>query len=381
MNNNKKKRLYFIAKVIIVLYGIIFSMFVLFFDAVYPKELPFLGIEPGSYNITTDLLKSISPFIYLNYINFYHLLFAVAYMSVALISIILLPGRSVGEIFGLVFCFLIPNPRKADGLIFDQKADKPLPFSTIYLEKINDDGSTTFITQSIADLDGRYKLNVENPNSKVRITVKSQGYEDFTKDITPNILTRKMDFILDIPMKPLDHNHDQFNSPLHRISFEMSNSLVFIVYILSLFLLIVCVSEIGLVLPFVTLFELVVYGIPFIWNTIAIYRRLSPKIGKIIDSSSGGPIEGAIVKVYDKDKKQIASFMSNKKGIVDFNIKSGEYDMDISKVGYKGDNEVGTFQRLKVSNRGYLESNIFLTPKESLGGKLSSSSTLLNPFS
>jgi hypothetical protein len=384
MIQNKNSIFYILVKVVILIIGIFVTYYTFSYSNISSDTSTYLGVNPNNENLFTNFLQNVSPFLYANRVALFQYIHGTAYLIITLVIILLLPGRSVIETAGLLFLFMIPNQRKNWGVILDQRSNKPLPFASILIEKILDDDSTEFLLQRVANMDGRYRLSFQNPKAKVRLTVKADGFQTFVKTISPNSLTSKVNIITDIHLKNLDQKTSLTRRVLHKINYEWINSIIYLVYFLSFILVLLSIAEIGLVTTQLTITQMVMYTIPFIWNTIILYRRFNVRAGKLIDEATGEAIEGAQITIFNTEGEQIGSYFTNKDGIVNFDLEKGTYIMRVSKQGYEymldGDNLYSLVKRVEINSKGYLNKNLFLLRSDSTSESQMRSSTLISPF-
>lgn len=351
----------------------------LFFDVIFPVD----SIDLASNSTSTTIFKDFTPFLSRNETAVELVGFVLIYFFATIICIILFPGRSIIEVF-LIFALVIPRERSYWGVVFDEAKKTPLPFAVINVEKKYSNNEFKTIMQSVADLDGRYRVSLENTSGEIRIIVKYDGYESFSRTILLDPLASKSAFIADIPLKKLDSQRAKFNSLLYRLNVQWNSKLILGLFILSVLALFFTITEIGKVPTFFTIFQFFLYIPPVIWNAIIIYKRFTPRIGKIINSATGEGINGAIVKIYGMNRQPIAaSAVTNSYGVANFNLDEGDYLINISKPGYKYSEESKSSEDLvevHITSRGYLSENISLTPKDSIYAVGKDSLALINPF-
>lgn len=283
-------------------------------------------------------------------------------------------GRVIEEALGIFIGFAIPKRKKLTGKVFNVSTGGNIPFVKVNILDIED----RLITSVISDLDGRYRINLENPRNKYYIFVNSEGFIPY-KDLLTNVYNNNV--IQDIPLKSTEN----ISNSLRSFYFHYIKPKLYIYF--SFFLLFFSTVPFLSTLYYLPLFGLsiysllyiLIYGISTIWNLTVIYDRISFRTGKIIDSETKKSIESAIMSVY-KDGDQVQSVTSNNQGIVRINLPEGIYSVKVSKKGYlmvnKANEEIEFFD-IYITKDGVLNHNLYLKKIE---GYTDDKTKLFNPF-
>ncbi len=291
-------------------------------------------------------------------------------------------GSGIGQIFGVLLGFLAPRKRKYWGIIFDDLTNKPIAFASITLSVkeigTNNQIKTSVITQSVSDLDGRYRLNTDK-RDKFYLEVKASGYQPYAKFISmANPLNSAEDIVYDIPLRRLDAKVSFIKTLLNykqKGFINIARAILLVTsivgFLFTIYSQINFPNNLNIILILVYVFIFIITFYP------SIYLRIQ-KRGKVMDVDFNSPIPGAVVRIYDT-KQQIALSLTNTKGEARFDLPAGEYSILASKRGYIMVVEQGK-QLIKATlkTEGYLDRNILLKRIEEAPAQATGS--LDNPF-
>ncbi|MEP7103910.1 MAG: hypothetical protein ABI721_04360 [Candidatus Dojkabacteria bacterium] len=300
----------------------------------------------------------------------------------ALGALVSIGTRNIFEILALFLVGMLPKEHNHWGVVFDQKTNQPISFVPIRLFQTNGN-KKEFLTQTVTDTDGRYRLHVNeaNVNERYLIEIYYPGYETISQDVNQYLILGNYDLIHDIPLVKSDSVTNKLKSLFYYYRPKILKYLFLIIYysyillwIFNIFLLIN--SPI-----FLNFFSVCVLTITLVWNVKILRSKLRPITGKIIDAEGKKPLSKAIVKIYT-NKNQSISTVTDESGIVNLDIPSGVYKMLVSAEGYLmlSEDPVG-LKLVKVSKDGFIDEDVLLKKDTS---KATSSkkdgSELLNPF-
>jgi hypothetical protein len=267
-------------------------------------------------------------------------------------------GRTLEEGLGVVLAYAIPRRRKLSGRVFDSNTGMAIPFSYVRIIDKNDE---KVIANVITDMEGRYRVNISNKKSSYVVRVQVNGYQTYERSLT-NVY--KNNVIQDIPMESGESLRSDFKS----VYFFYLKPRLYIYFTYLLFVLSFISAMIDYILvPFVgisiyLLCFMTIYTSAVIWNTIAIFGRVSFGAGRVIDYETKKEIEGVSVSILNKEK-QLQSHYTNEKGIIRSNLPEGLYSVVASKANYKMVTEHGeeiSREELFMNKDGYLPKDIYL---------------------
>ncbi len=349
-----------VLKIVILLLGLSFIVSILFVN--YLPLDPLINLFNN--DSITYILKAFEA-TEKNGLFFYaQIEFSILYLCCLIVCIIFLPGRKFVEILILFFGFFIPNHRKYWGTIINENNDKPIPFATIYLKDKSADGTVKILKQAIADLDGRYRIDIDKADySNLMLEVKATGFDDFEKNIRLNTLfkTNYLTIADTIPMVEVTKKESKISDFLFNI--DSNDYLIYFIYILSVAALVSSILLIGTVPKFLSAFQLIFYGTSVVWNTYILISRSRTIVGRVINIEDKQPIQDALVNVYDLDGKELGSFVTDNEGLIESSLGEGNYEVTVSKPGYTiygASNDPALRKRVHIDSRGYFSSNILL---------------------
>lgn len=305
----------------------------------------------------------------------YTIFYIASIVSAIIGTIVLSQGRSFSEIVFLFVGYAIPRQRKFWGLVYDSKTGKPVALASIRLQRVSADGTKEFIAETVSDLDGRYRLNINKPGAKYFIEVSSPEYksnmveipsgtEDLNKEITRDIELNKEE---KEKVLNLGEKWDKFRSKIY---------LPTIIYMYIFVIAGILFSIYGIVAFFpspTSMIFIVIYICSFIWNTRVVRERLKINVGKVIDSETKKPLESVMVKIFDLENKSTIAY-SDQRGQVQFTLPPGSYKAQFIKDNYQSDTSL---LPVKLNDKGLLDKNVVL---KRTGDSIQSDSSLLNPF-
>lgn len=313
--------------------------------------------------------------------EFYNVFFVASFLSAIFGTIILSQGRSFSEVIFLFVGYAIPRQRKFWGVIYDTETGGPIALATIRLQSVDEDGNKEFISQTVSDLDGRYRLNIGKEGQKYIVQVNANEYkgneieisstnsEALSKEIARDIALSKEEEIKESSLK---HQLEKLRSRIYVPT-------IIYMYVFNFFGIFFAVYGLLASTSPTDFINLVIFGISAIWNTIVVRERFRVNYGKLLDMKSREPLEQVMVKIFNEKDKSIVAYSDNK-GAVKFDLPEGIYNALIVKENYKliKDHEEPTIS-IKVKSSGHLQNNLYLE-RESNSSSKDSNSNLINPF-
>lgn len=312
----------------------------------------------------------------------------IASVVIAIIGTLALSqNRGLFETFGLMFGFFLPRQRKHWGFIFDQETNLPIAFTTVRLNQATSGNQSTLVSQTVTDLDGRYRLYLPARSSEgFAISVKSPGYKDVIRAITK---VENSEVIEDVGMSKID------NVKRSRLNEWIDNQRADLSQRFSNYLTLLSVGGFAISLysfiefnNYLWLFGVVIYGLSSVWNLVIVNQRRNTNIGRIIDGdvSDNANLEGVFVKVY-YNGQALLSGITDKQGVVKLNVEKGTYQLEVTRQGYQlamPGMKDGRFIDAYINDKGYLTKNVVMAkdqkPTKDNPGPQKVVSSMMNPF-
>lgn len=309
------------------------------------------------------------------YHNSYNVVLIISAISSVLATIVLYKGRGVIEVL-LLFNFLaIPRQRKTWGLVFDELTNRPVPLTVVRLDKKQDEGNFTTVSQGVADFEGRYKLYTPDPHISHKLTAQANNYRPFEKVLLPKAQDAfHGEVIEDIPLA----TEDKSGKWLRIFNAYRPKLYVYLLYYIFCFSLLSFLrSAYGCVIfPQATSYiEASLYGLALVWNVFVMFERGTIKSGRILDQESGKPLPNIAIDIYQTNAV-LRHYVSDEQGLIKTDMPAGVYKFKLSTPGRRvvSDGRTGG-DRLKINKEGLMVTDIVITgTDENAGGGLS------NPF-
>lgn len=292
-----------------------------------------------------------------------------------LAAIFIARRRNVFEIFAVMAAGMLPRERKYWGVISDVNSSAKVAFASIRVYKLSN-GNRELIAQTVADLDGRYRIEIKEKLPEVILKVEAPDYQPYEQTIKSTSLDNATWVLLtDIELVKLQATKSSWQKFLSDIRPRMY---IFLVWSIAIFTFISWV--VGIVAAvnnpvFVSLLYVVVYTVSIIWNFKVIQSRINPDKGRIINKNANLAIFNAQIDLFNADTK-LATGRTDKDGVVNFAMPKGRYTIKITVPGIAIDFPV---MEVNLSSQGYLTKNIFLDiagdiaqPVEQAAGQLQS---------
>ena len=154
---------------IIFLIGAIIWMLTVISTTVLPSDNALKSIITSIFGLSRDFVarptvvpKGDTSFEGWLYNGFLESFFTLATLIVIAGLFTVTKGRNIVEKYILLQAYALPRQRNHWGEIQDSKTRKGIAFAIIRLYKKTENNEKQFVTQSISDLDGRYRLNPNN---------------------------------------------------------------------------------------------------------------------------------------------------------------------------------------------------------------------------
>lgn len=313
--------------------------------------------------------------------NSYILFFLASFISAIFGVFILSQGRTLFEIVWLFVAFAIPPKKKYWGLIYDKKDYHPLPFATVRL--FNRQGEDKkFLSQTVSDLDGRYRLNVANASADYVLETQAEAYQPSLNEVksgSPELLNRQI--TLDIAMQKLNLPVDAktLTELIYRLKSRLYLPTIVFLYIWAIFGITFNLYGMLAWTSPTSMISFTFYFSAFIWNTYTIRDRFQFGAPSVREIGTKLPIEGVIIKLFKNDVA-VANGITTADGRVKLDMPEGEYLVEAAKTGYiQVDNNDKEVKLLPVNVRkdGHLGKTLYL---RKVGKDEDTNSTLVNPF-
>lgn len=253
----------------------------------------------------------------------------VALLSTLFLSFNLIPLVSVPGI-ALQFIKRLTGQQQDNpwGTITDSVTGKPIAFVIAQLFLA---GSQYKIDQTVSDLEGRYGF-VISPGT-YRLEIKHNEYIKFSSEIT--VKDGQQNYLMDVRLDPVGHTQDYTSSLINKIKDRVikfynriSTGLFVVGFILSLISIFVAISFLNVVVFIIYLISLVILIIPRL--------NRGSKYCSVINAQNNLRIPYAQVKIFDpKDWHLVDSQVTSYTGQFDFFGEDGEYGILIAARGYK----------------------------------------------
>lgn len=367
---------------VIYLIGVGYWMLFVTLTAAYPDN-PFIPIYTEITGIDPDFIakpyvpkeiKTFNDFLYSDY--FYKFISIAALTSVVPGIFILGKKRNIFERVILLQAFALPRQRDYWGRVIDKNSNEPIAFSVVRIVKI-DENNESLISESIADLDGRYRMYLPKFDDTYHIEVKSTGYKTYRAKIKDEYIGANNEVKTNIFLE----RENEYISPFKKIYRKYIGNLFNILMLFTLVISLITFlhSLYGILVHFnlISLGNFFFYGFAAPWNIFVLTERLRLRPGKIKNIRDYVPIPNVNLILY-KDAQRIDSSLSDENGIVKINVKEGTYLAKVIKPGYLVKYEENDMLEIEVTKDGYLKNNIYMIPV--IEG-YSQTPKIINPFS
>ncbi len=304
------------------------------------------------------------------------ILFIVSIALTIIGMLLLSQSRNVFESILLVTSFAIPRQRKHWGVIFDQTSNAPVPFASVRVLAKLKDNQLTQVTQTIADLDGRYRVYIADKTKTYSLLINAPGYKDSGR-LLENLQTNEI--IEDMALNPVGKQERNFSSWLANLRPQISNRVINYLFLLSILAAFFALYNLVQYRRPVDYIAAVIYGFGVIWNTLFFRDRRIRTAGRILDQEQDKPIESAFVRIL-RGGKTLVSAVTDKNGIVKFDLEPGTYLLEVNKPNYEIISDSlsqSNIDMVKITAQGYLSKNVLMRRMATGTGK---DNDLMNPF-
>lgn len=372
--------------IIVFLSGAIFWMTFVISTTLLPKGNPIASFITSALGLPEDFQakpkivtgqpRTFDDYMYSDYFyNFY-----------ALSSFVLITGlftltksRNIIEKYMLIQAYALPRERDYWGRITDKK-HMAVPFATVRLLRIKDD-QEEFIAQTVADLDGRYRMYVsENMNyDNLYIEIKSAGFETHKQKLRKIFIENDKQIRVPVILNKINEDPDTNLLRLYiaRHRSRILQILGLYIFFLSMTTFFHAIYSTIYHFNFVSIGDLIFYGFAAPWNVFVLLERRKFNPGQFIDTVSKKPIANVNVKVYLKNSKVI-TLLSDEDGIIKFDEEPGKYKIKAEKPGFKAE-ETNNLE-VEFNKEGYLTKHIYLKPVDASYSNLKPELRFQNPF-
>jgi 5-hydroxyisourate hydrolase-like protein (transthyretin family) len=299
--------------------------------------------------------------------------FDIIFISSAVVAFVgtwvLSQGRSAWEAFVLFLTLALPRIRREWGLVYNQEGGKPIEFVILRLYAVTVD-EKKFLSQSITDLDGRYRIYLPEQYEKFILEIRADGYVATYQEIVQEkqVITF---YANEIGLVKLDSTQKKkFN--VGQFKAKVQKPMTYLVFILST--IVTTHSTYGmLAIPQIdTFIFFFMYGGAWVWNVKVLRERIRKIKGKIISRVNKKPVAGVTLRLFTNENKLVATQVTDMSGIANFNVEKGNYLLQTERRG----SGLGNSMSVRVDAKGYLADNVFIDIED----KELSSQTIPNPF-
>jgi hypothetical protein len=373
------------AFLILFLIGTVFWVLLIVSTTIFPADNPIKPFILGIFNLPSDFVGKPytgggTPFDDWMFGNWFYNFTSFSTVIVVTGLFTLTRGRNLLEKLLLLQAYALPRERDYWGKVTDRKTHKPVPFSIIRVLSLDKDGKESFIAQSIADLDGRYRLYLSSSEFQFLLEVKSPGYKVFKEEIRTTLIEGanvvKVNIVLD------KEDDETLINPVRQFFVKNRSAvlslLIAYIFFLSTVTFLHAVYSLVFHPNFMSVGDFIFYGFAFPWNVFVVLQRRRFNPGKILNNKTKQVVPNVSFQLFLPNKKML-SILSDENGIIKFDVDPGSYDAKVFKPGYVIRDGNQTIE-VDINNEGYLRDNIYLVPlTESVSLPLDSG-TLQNPF-
>ncbi|MFC1780447.1 carboxypeptidase regulatory-like domain-containing protein [Patescibacteria group bacterium] len=280
--------------------------------------------------------------------------------------------------FLLALIALVKREKKNHwGIIYDKKNNKPIAFATIYLRS---EGS---VQTKVTDLQGRYSF-FSKPG-KYSIEVKHTDYQEFKSEVEID-QKNKISIKTDIGLLPKEVNI------LSRFLISIKEFLSLLFHNYGYFILIIgfyLALFVWIIVPSILNLLIMLSYIPIFIIYHRGKRQYPHNWGRVIDSSTHMPIDGAFVKIFrdsDSGSRLIDTVITDSYGKYGFLLdKPGEYLMLAAAANYSFPSSKNKYPthfhksliKVSIGKDRVLGDNLLLDPVDKTDTKLTK---LKSPF-
>lgn len=302
-------------------------------------------------------LKTFDDYMYSDY--FYNFL---AFSSAIVISglFTLTKGRNLIEKYILLQAYALPRERDYWGKILDSSTHSPVPFAAIRILLITDN-TEKFITESVSDLDGRYRLFLDNNSEQYTLEVRAPGYVTYRGEIKQSIIEGNNAVRINIMLER--ENIENKLSPIRQFYINHKSKILAIliryIYFLSIVTFLHAVYSIIFHFNIVSIADMLFYGFSAPWNTFVLWERRKFNPGRFINFRTKQPIANVNVQVFLPGDRTL-SLLSDSNGIIKLDVEEGDYKIKVFKPGFIIKDHDDHFITVNVVKDGYMKNNIYL---------------------
>jgi len=314
-------------------------------------------------------------------VQFYSIFFVASFVSAIFGTIVLSQGRTFSEIIFLFVGYAIPRQRKFWGVIYDTDTNKPIALATIRLQSVDEEGNKEFISQTISDLDGRYRLSIGKPGQKYLVEVSANEYKGNQIEISSsNTEALSKEIARDIALsKEQEAKVSGLKDRLEKIRSKIYVPTIIYMYIFNFFGLFFSVYGIIANPSPTDYINLIIFSTSFVWNTKVVRERFRVNVGRLLDMKTRQPVEQVMVKIFNEKDKSVVAY-SETDGGIKFDLPEGIYKAMVAKDSYKLIKEgEEPLVSVKVKSTGHLQNNLYLERDANIANS-EPNSNLVNPF-
>lgn len=323
------------------------------------------------------------------YINedFYNTYYIITILAAFAGTVVLSRMRSVYETLGLLLAFIIPRKRKSWGSIIDKENNHPVPLAVIRLYKDSGDKQAgRQILETVADLDGKYRVHVHDTAAEYTVEVHAPGFVDYRSKLRYfDDPLETGDFIADIYLVRAEKGKHRAEDTINTIRYLRPKLYWYLMLVMFGFSVVYFLFAIYYFWAFpgsvYGMINLGLYSFALFWNTIIVRERVEKPAGRVLQYITKNPMDSVFVQIYNKTN-QLDQATTDKAGIVQFNLPAGKYSARFVKSGYKiadPDADKQMFVKVQIDEEGHFKEDHFLEmDKDKM--KQGSERDLSNPF-
>jgi hypothetical protein len=288
-------------------------------------------------------------------------------------------GRNVIEKYMLLQAYALPRQRDHWGKVLDSETQLPISFAAVRLLKAGDQGDQN-VMQTVADLDGRYRMYHPQEPGIYFIEAQSSGYKLFRQKVVSTLIEGKDAIRINAYLEKENANPAR-KSLRYQLFVTRRTQLL---RILTGFIVVISLSTFTLGLyslifhfNFISVGNFIFYGFAFPWNMFVLWERRGIKAGRVVNARTDSEMPNVGMRLSLADGKAVSLF-TDRNGMVKFDVEPGEYELHVIKSGYRVKNNLANALKVTITSDGYLENDIYMAP---IAGEVEESSALPNPFS
>lgn len=346
-------------------------------NPIAPITTAIIGQSPDfvAYPRVAEKIENFDDFTASRYVN----VFFGASTIIAVVGLFTLTkGRNPLEKLMLLQAYALPRQREHWGKVIDASTQKPISFAVVRLIKV-DGTAETNILQTVADLDGKYRIHLPKDGGTYFVEADSSDYRPKRQKATSTLIDGDDSVRANLLMEKVSSSK-RHNSLRHFLLVQYRNAwlnmLTGFIMIVSLLSFMLGLYNLIFHFGFISVGNFTFYSCAFWWNVFVLSERFRVRAGRFINVKTNQPLASVGGRLLLTGGKAIVQF-SDKSGRVRFDVEAGEYELQVSREGFMVKDNPANTLRVRVTKDGYLAEDIFLAPWRD---ELVTDSALPNPF-